>query len=326
MLHGGCSALAGPLVTTRTVAVIEAAEELAVHSTGRGARVWADTFALEQVAAALDNGEPEPVVQRVVARVVEHLTASAYERSSARLCAGTVAEVVSRLGEDAGVVLDIGTGTGTVAAAASSSGRKVSGMDMDQSMVAFAARRHPHVAFARAALPRLPCADEAFDAVTANFVLNHTPDPRADAEHLRRPLRRGGQLVATIWPSQTMLLNQMWNDVMRQASVSPPPAVRLSPELDFERTSDGFAALLADAGLAHVDCHEMRWSFEVEPDELWVAVEAGIAVVGQTYRSQTSSGPKRMRTAFEEVTGPLTTEGTWVLPSIALLACAWRSP
>jgi len=37
------------------------------------AKVWADTFALEQVAAALDNGEPAPVVQQVVDRVANHL-------------------------------------------------------------------------------------------------------------------------------------------------------------------------------------------------------------------------------------------------------------
>jgi aminoglycoside phosphotransferase (APT) family kinase protein len=37
------------------------------------ARVWADTFALEQVAAALDNGEPTPVVQQVTDRAAQHL-------------------------------------------------------------------------------------------------------------------------------------------------------------------------------------------------------------------------------------------------------------
>lgn len=37
------------------------------------ARVWADTFALEQVAAALDNGGPAPVVEQVVSRLVGHL-------------------------------------------------------------------------------------------------------------------------------------------------------------------------------------------------------------------------------------------------------------
>lgn len=37
------------------------------------ARVWADTFALEQVAAAVDNGEPAPVIQQVVDRTAAHL-------------------------------------------------------------------------------------------------------------------------------------------------------------------------------------------------------------------------------------------------------------
>lgn len=37
------------------------------------AEVWARTFALEQVAAALNSGEPAPVIQKVVGRAVTHL-------------------------------------------------------------------------------------------------------------------------------------------------------------------------------------------------------------------------------------------------------------
>jgi SAM-dependent methyltransferase len=253
-------------------------------------------------------------------------SANAYERSFARLCAGTAAEIVSRLDENHQTVLDIGTGTGTVAAAVEGSGRAVIGMDKDQSMVDLAARRHQTIAFARAALSELPCADQAFDAVTANFVVNHTPDPRAATRELRRVLRPGGRLVGTIWTSQLVPLNQMWNDVMRQASASPPPGVQLAAERDFERTVEGFAMLLTDAGFGQVECDEVRWTFQIEADELWIAVEAGIAVIGQTYQSQDLSGRKRMHAAFEEVAASLSIDGTLVLPSVALIASARPSP
>lgn len=253
-------------------------------------------------------------------------SASAYERSFARLCAGTAAELVSRLDDNHQTVLDIGTGPGTVAAAADRSGRAVIGMDKDQSMVDLAARRHPSIAFARAALPELPCADRVFDAVTANFVVNHTPDPGAAARELRRVLRPGGRLVATIWTSQVVPLNQMWNDVLRQASVSPPPGVRLAPELDFDRTVEGFALLLTEAGFGQVECHEVRWIFQIEAGDLWVAVKAGIAVIGQTYQSQDASGRKRMRAAYEEIAASLSIDGALVLPSVALIAAARPSP
>jgi SAM-dependent methyltransferase len=253
-------------------------------------------------------------------------SASAYERSFARLCAGTAAELISRLDENHQTVLDIGTGPGTVAAAAQRSGHAVIGMDKDQSMVDLAARRHPTISFARAVLPKLPCADRVLDAVTANFVLNHTPDPGAATRELRRVLQPGGRLVATIWTSQVVPLNQMWNDVMRQASVTPPPGMRLAAELDFERTVEGFALLLAEAGFGQVECHEIRWTFRIEADDLWVAVEAGIAVIGQTYQSQDRSGRRRLRASYEEVAASHSIDGTLVLPSVALIAAARPAP
>lgn len=254
-------------------------------------------------------------------------SADAYARSFARLCAGTVDEILTRLDPPDGhrFVLDVGTGPGTVAAAVHGSGRAVVGMDQDRSMTALAARRHRGVPFAAAALPRLPLADQAVGAITANFVVNHTPDPRAALQELCRVVRRGGQLVATIWTSQVVPLSQLWSEVMLQASVSPPPGARLPPELDFERTVDGFAEILAEAGFDGVDCQETQWIFKIAPDELWVAVEAGIAVVGQTYRSQSSSGRMRMRTAFMEITSMHSVNGRLILPSIALIASGRRT-
>lgn len=254
-------------------------------------------------------------------------SAEAYARSFAHLCAGTVNEILARLDPrgNCQFVLDIGSGPGTVAAAVRAGGHTVTGMDKDHSMTALAARRHPEIAFARAALPHLPCADQTFDTITANFVLNHTPNPRFATNELLRALRVGGRVVATIWTSEVVPLNQLWNEVMAQAEVSPPPGVRLPPELDFERTIGGFAGILSEAGFDHVDCQETRWVFEITPDDLWIAVEAGIAVIGQTYRSQDPSGRQRMRTAYEQITTTKSTGDYLVLPSIALIASAQRT-
>jgi trans-aconitate methyltransferase len=252
--------------------------------------------------------------------------ADAYARSFARLCAGTVDKIIARLGPlgHQDFLLDIGTGPGTVAVSASATGATVLGMDSDHSMTAVAARSHPEISFARAALPHLPCPDQTFHAITANFVLGHCPDPRAAARELLRALRPGGQLVATIWTSRLVPLNQLWNEVMHRASVSPPPGLRLPPELDFERTIGGFAGLLSEAGFDQVDCQETRWRFEITPRDLWVAVEAGIAVIGQTYRAQDSSGRQRMANAYAETTTTQCVDGQLTLPSVALIAAARR--
>lgn len=252
-------------------------------------------------------------------------SADAYVCSFGRLCAGTVPAIIDRLGPGRGRrLLDIGTGPGTVAAAASLNGDTVVGMDSDDSMTALAARRHPEIRFVRGALPGLPCTDKSFDAITANFVVNHTPDPRAALRELFRATRAGGVLVATIWSSQVVALNQLWNEVMRIAEVVPPVGIRLAPELDFERTTVGFSAIVAEVGFTEVDCQETHWTFTISPDDLWVAVEAGIAVIGQTYKSQNTTGRQRMRAAFDELTSASRTGDVLRLPSVALIASARR--
>lgn len=253
-------------------------------------------------------------------------TAGVYVRSFAGLCAGTVDEILRRLGpgDPSRRLLDIGTGPGTVAAAARDSGYAVIGLDSDSSMIDLASRRHPGIGFGLASIERLPCRDQTFEAITANFVVNHAPDPRSAARELFRGLRSGGRLVATIWSSQPVSLHQLWNDVMAQAGVSPSSAPRLPAALDFERTPEGFGGMLAEAGFEQVDCRELRWTFEIRPDDLWAAVEAGIAGIGQTFRSQDAAGQERLRAAYRELTAVDRRAGVLKLPSIALVASADR--
>lgn len=251
-------------------------------------------------------------------------SADAYAQSFARLCAGTVEEILVRLGpgDRDRLLLDVGTGPGTVAAAARTRGFTAIGMDSDASMVALANRGHPELAFVRAALPVLPSRDRVFDAVTANFVINHTPDPRRAMRELFRVIRPGGCLVATTWPSQTLSLNEFWNEVMRHAEVSPPVGTRLPAELDFERTTDGFAGILVDAGFGQIDCQQIRWTFEITPDDLWIAVEAGISVVGRTYLAQDSVGQERIRSAYAGIIRDRVLRGLLAFPAIAIVASA----
>lgn len=251
--------------------------------------------------------------------------AGAYERSFARLCSGTVETMVELLGPagSSGLVLDIGTGTGTVAAATRLAGHQVIGMDSEVSMVELARRRHPAIAFVQAALPHLPCPDAIFSAITANFVINHAPDPRRAVRELLRTLRVGGRLVATVWPSEVSTMNQLWNEVMQRAGVAPLASLRLPASLDFERTVAGFAGLFLEAG-AKVDGQEISWTFEVDRDDLWIAVEAGIAGVGQAYRAQTPELQQRMRETYLALTAERFPSGVLELPSTALIATAER--
>ncbi len=53
----------------------------------------------------------------------------------------------------------------------------------------------------QAALPELPMTDGAFDAVAANFVINHVGRPSDSVAELARVTRSGGLIAMTVWPA-----------------------------------------------------------------------------------------------------------------------------
>jgi hypothetical protein len=105
---------------------------------------------------------------------------------------------------------------------------------------------------------------------------------------------------------------------MRDSRALPLTGTRLPLEDDFERSVSGFGELFSHAGLADVRAEEISWDFVISPADLWVAVEAGIATIGATYRHQSEAGRQAMRAAYED----LTRGGELTLPSTALIAVA----
>lgn len=261
-------------------------------------------------------------------------TAAAYQDSFGRLCAGIVDDVVAAArGDGAGAGaggrwLDVGCGCGAVARAAleafsgAESGHEptVHGCDASVDMITFATGAVPGAKLVTAALPRLPYADGAFDAVTASFVVNHVTDPLAAVTELRRVTRRGGRVVLTIWPAGLTPVNQLWEDVITTAEVTRPVSSRLAPEHEFDRTEAGLADLLGRAGLAEVSARIVGWTFGIAGSDLWAGVEAGIATIGAIYRAQDAAGRERMRQAYADLVRRQGTDGMLALPASALLA------
>lgn len=251
-------------------------------------------------------------------------TADAYDVSFARLCAGTVPDLLHTIGLSGtgSSLLDVGCGPGTVAVAARGAGFSVVGLDADKSMLDLAQRNNPTIRLVCAALPKLPFVSGQFDIAAANFVVNHTPDPQASVRELVRVTRPGGHLVMTIWTAAVGPMNQLWNDVMAAASVERPPAKTLPPDKDFERTAKGLADLLARAGLDDVAVREVKWLFQISATDLWQAVIGGIATIGQTYRAQRAAVQDDMQAAYTQLTSERFPSGELRLPSTALLASA----
>ena len=103
------------------------------------------------------------------------------------------------------VVADVGTGTGFLAEAALDAGARVIGIDSSDGMLEQVRGRFAERAFeARAgSVDALPVADGEADAVLANMVLHHAPDPPHAIAEMARALKPGGTLVITDADSHT---------------------------------------------------------------------------------------------------------------------------
>lgn len=248
--------------------------------------------------------------------------ADAYARSFAGLCAGAVPALLAAV-EGRRRLLDVGSGTGFLAAEALARGHEVVACDPEPDFVRLTAQTAPEATPVRAGLPDLPFAGDDFDAVTACFVVNHLGDPRAGVDELRRVLRPGGRLAATIWPPGTTRQGELFRRVMDESgTVAPDFPPPLAEHLDFDRTADGFGALLEERGWQEVESSTVEWTWRPTPDDFWAAAEGGVAGMGIAWRSQTVEVRARMREVFDDVRGDWMDGDRLVLPTRAVLGVA----
>ncbi|GAT72932.1 hypothetical protein MHM582_1410 [Microbacterium sp. HM58-2] len=240
----------------------------------------------------------------------------AYAASYAGLCAGTADALLSALGapEDRSL-LDVGAGTGLFAAAFADAGWATTACEPEPTMRAVAEREHPGLRVVDGALPDLPFAASSFDAVVANFVLNHVADPRASARGVARI--SAGLVAATIWTTSPSWL---WVEVCELAGLTPVTGERLPPEKDFERTADGFERMLRDAGWQNPEVSELTWTWRAEPSALWASAEGGVGGAGLFYGGLDPDDRARFREAFERVCATRSTGGPVPLSHTAAIA------
>jgi ubiquinone/menaquinone biosynthesis C-methylase UbiE len=95
------------------------------------------------------------------------------------------------------LVADIGTGTGFLAAGALAIGARVIGIDASDEMLRQATEKLTGKDFQGRTgdVEKLPLGDGEVDAVVANMVLHHAPDPAAAVREMARVLKPGGRLV-----------------------------------------------------------------------------------------------------------------------------------
>lgn len=242
----------------------------------------------------------------------------AYAASYASLCAGTGDALLSALGAPGGRrLLDVGSGTGELADRFRVRGWDVTACEPEWTMRAVSTRQHPEVPVVAGALPELPFAPASFDAVTANFVLNHVPDPRASARELARVAVSGAPLGASIWLRSP---SWFWAEIVARAGIVAAPGERLSPDKDFARTAVGFEAMLTDGGWHGVRVEELSWVWRAAPSALWASAEGGVASAGLLYRALSDDDRALFRRTFEAVCAEYAVEGLVPLEHTAAVA------
>jgi SAM-dependent methyltransferase len=99
-------------------------------------------------------------------------------------------------------VLDVGCGTGVLAReAVGRVGREgqVVGLDLNEGMLAVAARTEPTIEWRQGDAASLPFGDASFDVVVSQFALMYFPERAASLSEMWRTLAPGGRLAIAAW-------------------------------------------------------------------------------------------------------------------------------
>ncbi|HEY3501848.1 MAG TPA: class I SAM-dependent methyltransferase [Actinocatenispora sp.] len=249
--------------------------------------------------------------------------AVAYAASFAAVCAYPTGDLLDAVAAGPGVrLLDVGTGSGNVAAAACAREARVTAVDAEPDMVRVTATAVPLAGVGVAALPELPFADDAFDAVTANFVLDHVGWPRRALAELGRVTRPGGRLAVTVWAAPAGAGQALLPRATEAAGVRRPAHRPVqAPETDFPRTEQGLVDLLAVAGLSRPTCRTITWDHRTSAREWWYGAASGVGFNGHLVATQPPETVAEIERHFDrlsaEFTGP---DGRLALPHVALLA------
>ncbi|MFJ3533097.1 class I SAM-dependent methyltransferase [Streptomyces sp. NPDC090132] len=249
--------------------------------------------------------------------------AESYARTFARLCARTVPALLDAAAVGSGTrLLDVGCGSGTVTVAAAGRGAVVRAVDAEPGMVAITRKAAPGVEVRNGSLPQLPYPDGEFDAVVANFVLNHVGRPLDALVELRRITRPGGRVAATIWQAPGGSGQRLVGRAAEAAGlVRPDWLATVDEEHNFPRTAPGLAALLTAAGLGDVRSEPLSWDHRADAEDWWAGPAAGVAAVGQLVNSRGPEGVAAAKREYDVLCKEFASEdGELALPHVALLA------
>ena len=157
-------------------------------------------------------------------------------------------------------VLDVGCGTGVLAREAlrrAGQEGQVVGVDLNEGMLAVAARAEPDIAWRPGDAASLPFEDASVDVVVSQFALMYFPDRVASLREMWRTLGPGGRLAVAAWaPIDHARGYRILVDIAARQSGRAAADVLAAPFVLGDHA--GLAKLFADSGIpgAKVTLHE----------------------------------------------------------------------
>lgn len=154
------------------------------------------------------------------------------------------------------LVLDVGAGTGAVSRRLVAAGANPVAVDASGPMLAHQASSRPPAVVGD--ISRLPLVDDAVDGAAAAFVLNHLAEPVVALVEMRRVVRRGGFIVASVFSiADPPAAKSAIDGALATAGWEPPEWYRFLKSVDGQLGSvAGMRGAAQAADLEHIDVVE----------------------------------------------------------------------
>lgn len=234
------------------------------------------------------------------------VAATAYDRFVGRY--GT--DLAEQLCDAAGIVapmraLDVGCGPGALTAVlVERLGRgAVVAVDPSDPFVDACRERVPGADVRKAAAEALPFADEEFDAVLSQLVVNFLSDAAGGLAEMRRVARPGAVIAAAVWDyaGEMTMLRRFWDAA---AEVSAGAAERDEGRVMRHCTQDTLAELWRSAGLKEVAVQPLTVSADYEGfEDLWAPFTSGVGPAGAFVSSLDEEARESLRSAYRRHLG-----------------------
>jgi SAM-dependent methyltransferase len=203
-------------------------------------------------------------------------------------------------------VLDVGAGTGklTGVLAECVGAGNVAAVDPSEPFVAALASRFPGSDVRAASAEDLPFADESFDAVFAQLVVNFLSDPERGVDEMLRVARDGGVVAAAVWDygREMTLLTTFWE----AAAALDQRGVDAADERTRMRFGEegGLRELWQGAGLRDAQGGQIVVAASYESfDDLWEPFTAGVGPAGAYAASLEPEAQAALREEYRERLG-----------------------